>query len=298
MSIVSLMLPLLHMKISQAALPTGTHSRSMTKGATHDFQRTVYEYYRRHGRSFPWRQTTDPYHILVSEIMLQQTQTERVIIYYGPFTEQFPNFRTLANAKLKDVLERWQGLGYNRRAIHLKKAAEEIMIRYQGRLPESFDEIVILPGIGTATAGAILAFAFNKPLAFIETNIRRVFIHFFFQDRQDIRDREILPIVKKTLDEDNPRQWYHALMDYGAMLKKNVSNPNRRSAHYTRQAPFDGSDRQIRGMIIRQLITRHDMFEQELIDMIDDDPARIKKNLHRLKEEGFLILSESKVKLR
>ena len=230
--------------------------------------------------------------------MLQQTQTERVINYYGPFIEQFSNFRALANAKLKDVLERWQGLGYNRRAIHLKKAAEEVVIRYQGKLPESFDEIVTLPGIGTATAGAILAFAFNKPLAFIETNIRRVFIHFFFQDRQDIRDGEILPLVKKTLDGDNPRQWYYALMDYGAMLKKNVSNPNRRSAHYTRQAPFDGSERQIRGMIIRQLITRHDMFEQELIDMIDDDPARIKKNLHRLEDEGFLILSESKVKLR
>ena len=262
------------------------------------FQNTIYGHYHAYGRSFPWRQTTDPYHILVSEIMLQQTQTERVINYYGPFIEQFPHFRTLANAKLKDVLERWQGLGYNRRAIHLKKAAEEVMIRYQGKLPESFDEIVKLPGIGSATAGAILAFAFNKPLAFIETNIRRVFIHFFFQDRQGIRDGEILPLVKKTLDEDNPRQWYYALMDYGAMIKKNVSNPNRRSAHYTRQAPFDGSERQIRGMIIRQLITRHDMFVQELIDMINDDPARIKKNLHRLKEEGFLILSKSKVKLR
>jgi A/G-specific adenine glycosylase len=262
------------------------------------FQNTIYEHYHAHGRSFPWRQTTDPYHILVSEFMLQQTQTERVINYYGLFIEQFPNFRTLANAKLKDVLERWHGLGYNRRAIHLKKAAEEVMIRYQGKLPESFDEIVKLPGIGSATAGAILAFAFNKPVAFIETNIRRVFIHVFFQDRRDIRDGDILPFVKKTLDEDNPRQWYYALMDYGAMLKKNVSNPNRRSAHYTRQAPFEGSDRQIRGMIIRQLLSRNDMHEQALIDFIGADPDRAKKNLLRLKEEGFLILSESKVKLR
>ena len=262
------------------------------------FQNIIYGHYHAHGRSFPWRQTTDPYHILVSEFMLQQTQTERVINYYGPFIEQFSNFRALANAKLKNVLERWNGLGYNRRAIHLKKAAEEVMIRYQGKLPESFDEIVKLPGIGSATAGAILAFAFNKPVAFIETNIRRVFIHFFFQDRKDIRDAEILTLVKKTLDEDNPRQWYYALMDYGAMIKKNVSNPNRRSAHYTRQAPFDGSDRQIRGMIIRQLLSRNDMHEQALIDLINADPDRAKKNLHRLKEEGFLILSESKVKLR
>jgi len=230
--------------------------------------------------------------------MLQQTQTERVLLKYGPFIARFPNFQVLAQASHRDVLEVWQGLGYNRRAIHLKKAAEEVIIRYQGKLPESFDKIVKLPGIGSATAGAILAFAFNKPLAFIETNIRRVFIHFFFQDRQDIRDGEILTLVKKTLDEDNPRQWYYALMDYGAMIKKNVSNPNRRSAHYTRQAPFDGSDRQIRGMIIRQLLTRHDMFEQELIDLINADPDRAKKNLHRLEDEGFLILSESKVKLR
>ena len=293
------MLRSLHEEISKVpAGPLVVKTLTLFKKDNTLFQNIIYGHYHAHGRNFPWRQTTDPYHILVSEIMLQQTQTERVINYYGPFIGQFPDFRTLANAKLKDVLKHWQGLGYNRRAICLKKAAEEVVIRYRGKLPESFDEIVTLPGIGTATAGAILAFAFNKPLAFIETNIRRVFIHFFFQDRQDIRDGEILPLVKKTLDGDNPRQWYYALMDYGAMLKKNVSNPNRRSAHYTRQAPFDGSERQIRGMIIRQLITRHDMFEQELIDMIDDDPARIKKNLHRLKEEGFLILSKSKVKLR
>ncbi len=286
------------MKKTQPALPVLNDSGSPTKGDIRDFQDTIYRHYQTHGRRFPWRDTTDPYHILVSEIMLQQTQTERVLGYYSPFIRQFPDFCTLAGALLKDVLEHWQGLGYNRRAINLKKTAEMVMALYQGKFPESPDELIRLPGIGAATAGGIMAFAFNKSVVFIETNIRRVFIHVFFQDRQGIRDKEVLPIVKDTLDKDNPRQWYYALMDYGAMLKKNVSNPNRRSAHYTRQASFEGSNRQIRGMIIRHLLTRHNIHEQELIDLLDRDPERTRKILLRLEGEGFLVIAESMVTWR
>ena len=253
------------------------------------FRNDIYEYYGKESRSFPWRSTSDPYRILISEIMLQQTQTFRVMGKYERFLEAFPDFSALAQADLASVLTFWQGLGYNRRALNLKKTAEIVMRDFGGRLPDSPEELTTLPGIGHATAGAILAFAFNHPVVFIETNIRRVFIHCFFQDRQDITDREILPLVEGTLDRNNPRQWYYALMDYGAMLKGQIPNPNRRSAHYTRQSRFEGSDRQIRGKILRILVEKGDMIEGSLAEEIDMDTARVHKAIAQLKKEGFLV---------
>ena len=261
------------------------------------FRNDIYEYYGKESRSFPWRSTSDPYRILISEIMLQQTQTFRVMGKYERFLEAFPDFSALAQADLASVLTFWQGLGYNRRALNLKKTAEIVMRDFGGRLPDSPEELTTLPGIGHATAGAILAFAFNHPVVFIETNIRRVFIHCFFQDRQDITDREILPLVEGTLDRNNPRQWYYALMDYGAMLKGQVPNPNRRSAHYTRQSRFEGSDRQIRGKILRTLVEKGDMIEGSLAEEIDMDAARVRKTIAQLEEEGFLVRKGSLIRI-
>jgi A/G-specific adenine glycosylase len=188
----------------------------------------------------------DSYRILVSEIMLQQTQVERVLDKYKVFIRIFPDFSSLAVAPLADILKVWQGLGYNRRAVALQKIAISVMKESRGRLPVTREELLKLPGIGKYTASAILTFACNQPNIFIETNIRRVFIHFFFRDRENISDAEILPLIEMTLDAGNPREWYYALMDYGAMLKKTVENPNRKSSHYKKQAPFHGSNRQLR----------------------------------------------------
>ncbi|MGD0820078.1 MAG: A/G-specific adenine glycosylase [Desulfomonilia bacterium] len=246
----------------------------------------------------PWRDTVDPYCILVSEFMLQQTQTKRVLLKYGPFIARFPDFQTLSHAGLKDVLAAWQGLGYNRRVMHLKKTAEEVMARHHDRLPETFCELIRLPGIGKATAGAILAFAFNKPVVFIETNIRRAYIYYFFKDRIDIKDSEILPLVEATLDHGNPRHWYYALMDYGAMLKKQGANPNQKSAHYTKQAPFAGSDRQVRGAIIKQLLAQGTMEEQDLISIMGIEPGRAGKIFSSLEKDGFIERLESKILLK
>jgi len=245
-------------------------------------------YYDKNKRGMPWRDVVDPYCILVSEFMLQQTQVERVLLKYAPFIRRFPDVQTLSRAGLKEVLAAWQGLGYNRRAKNLKETAEEIINRYSGKIPESTEELIRLPGIGKATAGAILAFAFNKPSVFIETNIRRVFIHFFFQDKKDIQDKVIMPFVEKTLDHENPRHWYYALMDYGAMLKKQGSNPNRKSAQYSRQAPFEGSDRQIRGAILRHLLKNGTMEEHELITLLEITSVRCDKILSGLDKDGFL----------
>lgn len=253
------------------------------------FQKLVYEHYSGNARTLlPWRKTRTPYRILVSEIMLQQTQVERVLDKYKVFIRTFPDFSSLANAPLADILKVWEGLGYNRRAVALQKIAISVMQENRGRLPVNREELLKLPGIGKYTASAILTFACNQPNIFIETNIRRVFIHFFFRDRENISDTEILPLIEKTLDAGNPREWYYALMDYGAMLKKTVENPNRKSAHYKRQSPFHGSNRQLRGMIIKILIRNPGISQKELIEQIGSDPEKTKKNLALLLEEGFL----------
>jgi A/G-specific adenine glycosylase len=270
----------------------------LSRKRINSFQQQIKRFYNENKRDMPWRDTVDPYCILVSEFMLQQTQTERVLLKYDPFITRFPDFQTLSRAGLKKVLAAWQGLGYNRRVINLKETAEEIISRYSGKVPESTEELIQLPGIGKATAGAILAFVFNKPSVFIETNIRRVFIHFFFQDKKDIQDKEIMPLVEKTLDHENPRHWYYALMDYGTMLKKLGSNPNRKSAHYSRQAPFEGSNRQARGAILRHLLNNGTMEEYELITLLGITPLRGEKIISGLEKDGFLYRCGANVCLR
>ena len=255
------------------------------------FQRSIREYYRRHGRDLPWRHTHDPYRILISEIMLQQTQVERVIGYYERFIAQFPNVAVLARAPLADILMAWQGLGYNRRALYLKRAAEEIVARHGSAVPCDLDDLTRLPGIGHATASAIAAFAFNAPTAFIETNIRRVYIHFFFPRRRKVPDTALLPLITQTIDRKNPREWYYALMDYGAMLgaaQKGKKNPNRRSKHYTRQSRFEGSDRELRGKIIALVIDRKQINETMLPEKLNADTKRVKRITTALLREGFL----------
>lgn len=262
--------------------------RALTEDEINTFRDHVYRYYALHGRDLPWRRTTNPYHILVSEIMLQQTQVERVTEKYGKFIARFPDFLSLASAGLKDVLSEWQGMGYNRRALALKGLAEIVTSRYDGELPRTVEGLSKLPGIGTTTAGEILAFAFNIPTSFIETNIRRAFIHHFFPDEEAVKDRQIMPLVEATLDRDNPRTWYYALMDYGSMLKKVVQNPNQRSAHYKKQPPFADSDRKIRGLILRILLEESDLTRDHLEGRIGADPDRVQGILTGMTVEGLI----------
>lgn len=223
-----------------------------------EFQRSILDFYERQGRDFPWRHTVNPYEILVSEIMLQQTQTERVLPKYLAWLKRFPDVQTLAAAPLADVLALWSGLGYNRRARFLQQACRLISERIAkgGTFPDTADELDALPGIGPYTARAVCTFAFNKPEVFIETNIRSVYIFFFFPDAAglEVKDSDLLYLIEQTLYRENPRLWYYALMDYGAALKKKVENPSRKSRHYTKQSRFEGSLRQARGAIIRQLV--------------------------------------------
>jgi len=255
---------------------------------TRRFRRIIYRHFRDNPRPLPWRTTLDPYRVMVSEVMLQQTQVERVLPKYDAFLARFPTVATLAAAPLADVLALWQGLGYNRRGMMLKQAAEQIMERHGGVVPGDPADLARLPGIGRYTAGAIAAFAFCHPTPFIETNIRSVFIHFFFHDRTDVSDSEILPLVEQTMDRNSIRDWYNALMDYGAMLKKSTPNPSRRSRGHSRQPPFRGSNREIRGEILKLLLEAPGLPAAEIVARSDKDGERVLTMLGALKREGLL----------
>jgi len=252
------------------------------------FKKIINDHYRENYREMPWRRTRDPYRILVSEIMLQQTQVERVLQKYAEFIRTFPDLQALARAPLSRVLRVWQGMGYNRRALSLKKLAGIVVQEYAGKLPDEPEELIRLPGIGPYSASAIYTFVHNRPSLFIETNIRRVYIHFFFDDREHVRDTEIMVILEKTLDRKNPRDWYYALMDYGVKLKKEVRNPNRRSAHYQKQSAFHGSARQVRGMILKALLTTPGMTRDALKKNLKAVPANLDQIVEELLREGFV----------
>lgn len=254
------------------------------------FNSMIRDFYTKNRRPMPWRDEITPYRVVVLEVMLQQTQVSRVLKKFPEFIEQFPDFRSLADASLEEILRVWQGLGYNRRAKYLQGIAREVVGRFGGVLPRDPTDLVTLPGIGKATAGSVAAFAFNQPALFIETNIRRVFLHHLFQDRTDVPDSEILPVVARMMDRENPREWYYALMDYGTYLSGHVPNPNRRSLHYSVQSPFSGSDREIRGRILKILLEEGPVRRTGLSDGVLVEPGRLEKILNDMVGEKLLEL--------
>ena len=258
----------------------------LTVKAVRAFQKCIFDHYRKQGRNFPWRETDDPYAILVSEIMLQQTQSKRVVPFFNRWMKQFPTARVLARAPLRKILRAWSGLGYNRRALHLKRASETIVRVYGGVIPPDLNKIDALPGVGPYTAGAIGVFAFRIPSAFIETNIRTVYLHFFFQGRVNVVDDEILDVIGKTLPKRKTRQWYNALMDYGAMLKETTGNPNIHGARYAKQSRFKGSRRELRGEVIRRASSSAKVTIQEFEDR--QSTCDVSKMFKELVAEGFL----------
>lgn len=263
------------------------------------FQKLVYDGCREYGREFHWRSYADnPYYVLVSEIMLQQTQTHRVAPKYAAFIDRFPDFESLAAASLSDVLTLWQGLGYNRRARALQECAVVVTEQYGGTLPSNETELRSLPGIGPYTTGALLAFAFRQPTVFIETNIRSVYLHHFFPDVQGVHDKEIVPLVAQTLDVTDPRRWYYALMDYGVALKAKGLGHNGRSAHYKRQSRFEGSKRQVRGAIVRTLVAAGPLTEEELITKNGGASTYLAECLQDLQRERLIVKEEGRYRIK
>lgn len=270
----------------------------ITKQQIKQFQQTIWNFYINNRRDFPWRNTTNPYHILVSEVMLQQTQTYRVLPKYEQFLHELPTFDHLANASLSDVLALWSGLGYNRRALFLQESAQIIINNDQGIISRNPSDLEKLPGIGKSTARSIIVFTYNIPIAFIETNIRRVFIHFFFQDQESISDREILPLVEQTMNKKSPREWFYALMDYGVMLAQTQGNANKKSAHYTKQSTFTGSIRKVRGEILRQLIEYKNVNTQDLFVLKDNPIDKVQQALDGLEKDNMIRILDDKIVIR
>lgn len=251
------------------------------------FRKEIWKYWEKKGRhDLPWRKTKNPYHILVAEVMLQQTQVSRVIEKYRGFLQAFPTVRALAKSPLSRVLKMWNGLGYNRRAKYLLDAAKMISSKHNGRVPRDYTSLRTLPGVGDYTARAIRVFAFDEPDVLIETNIRAAYIHYFYSSllqKTRITDSQILLVAVKAAEGQNPRKWHSALMDYGAHIKKFYENPTRRSASYVRQSKFKGSLRQIRGAIIRELHTGK--LSPEALPF---RKSRIKKALTELARDGLV----------
>jgi A/G-specific adenine glycosylase len=258
------------------------------------FRARVLDYYAVSGRSFPWRETRDPWAILVSEVMLQQTQTERVLPKYLAWLEAFPDPASLDAAPLPEVLALWSGLGYNRRALALVRAASILAssLAAGGSFPEDEEALLDLPGVGPYTARAVMAFAFGKPVVLIETNIRSVFLHEFFRGDEEVADSRIVPLVEASLWREDPRTWYYALMDYGVDIKKREGNPNRRSAHYAKPEPFADSNRRLRGSLLKALARERSsgggMSGDELAALLPFSRERVDAALSQLRAEGFV----------
>jgi A/G-specific adenine glycosylase len=269
------------------------------------FHQALTTYYYENGRhAMPWRQPDkhgafDPYKILVSEVMLQQTQVDRVTPKYQQFLEKFPSIEVLAKSPISEVLIMWNGLGYNRRAKYIWQAAQMIEADFGGVFPGTREDLQRIPGIGSNTAGAIMAYAHNLPVTFIETNIRTVIIHHFFKDKKDIPDTAIKEVMDQVVPQSSgsdtqrmqgailtPREFYWALMDYGSHLKKSLGNVSRASKHYKKQSAFQGSTRQVRGQVIR-LLAEEPKSREQLAEEVKD--SRLEEVLATLTDEGMIL---------
>lgn len=269
----------------------------MEKNQIRNFQEKIYNFYGNNKRIFPWRETKNSYYILVSEIMLQQTQTFRVLPKYISFLEKFPTIHDLAKSDLHSVLTLWQGLGYNRRAKYLLETAKMLIKEHAGIIPNDHEYLKALPGIGPYTAAAICTFTFNEPLLFLETNIRAVFLHEFFKHEEiKIKDTQILPYLEATLDTKNAKDWYYALMDYGAFLKSTEKNPTKKSTTYAKQSKFHGSKRKIRGIIIKLLIEKDSLTLENILKSIAD--SRTESVVSDLLREEFIEIKEGVVSIK
>jgi len=252
------------------------------------FQSNVLSFYKTHRRDLPWRKTTDPYKILISELMLQQTQVSRVIKYYEKWIKRWPTIDSLVHASRRDVLKAWMGLGYNTRGINLHRAAQKIVNDYDGDMLEAMKNHEEIPGVGKYTSRAVQIFATNVNLVTVDTNIRRIFIHEFHLF-EDVSDRELWLLAERCLPKGLSRVWHNALMDYGALF---LTAQKTRVKSKTKQSRFEGSDRQIRAQILRQLLERS-LSLSDLQKILEVEQNRLQQILGKM-VQGNLIAAKNK----
>ncbi len=257
------------------------------------FQKIILDWYKTNRRDLPWRNTKDPYKILISEIMLQQTQSARVIPKYKEFLKEFPSLTILARAGNIRLLKIWAGLGYWRRALYVRETARIlrnlVSKNSETKFPSNPEILETFPGIGHYTARAIACFAFQNTEAFLDTNIRRVYLHFFFPKRKNVSDKEILPIAQKAVWKKNPREWHYALFDYGATVLKD-KKINKQSKHYKKQSKFEGSFRSFRTKVVKFLLERkgNKATQETLETLLENSPYPAKKIISSLLKDKLI----------
>lgn len=293
-------------------------TKRLTEKKIRAFQKEILQWYEKNKRDLPWRRTREPYRILVSEVMAQQTQLTRVIPKYEAWLKEFPTIASLANAKTTDVLRLWSGLGYNRRALYLQKAAKalnELRIKNyelwgeQERdeyWPKTPEELKKLPGIGEYTARAVACFAFDQQVAVVDTNIRKVILTRFQNPRSGVKrghgksqipsEKEIQEIAGRLLPKGKAYEWNQALMDYASSELKKEKIP------IPKQSRFHGSNRYYRGQIIKLLIQEQRVKRQDLgrrikPDFSPDDEAWFMTMLTDLEREGFISISPMEISI-
>jgi A/G-specific adenine glycosylase len=267
--------------------------RTLTPKNIREFQGRILEFYASEGRDLPWRKTNDRYAIMVSEIMLQQTQVDRVIPKYAAWLKRFPTVNALAQAPLSDVLAVWSGLGYNSRAKRLHDAAKAIVTTHGGVVPSTEEGLRALPGIGPYTARSVLIFADNADLATVDTNIRRIILH-EFDIPESTDDKELFRIAERLLPKGRSREWHNALMDYGATVltsRKSGIRPK------TTQTRFEGSRRQVRGRLLKLLIDKGTLDEKALDTAFTGSTHGWRDVAKELVEEGLIEKEKGRLRL-
>jgi A/G-specific adenine glycosylase len=260
---------------------------SLDGNAINRFQERVLNWYEENSRDLPWRQNPSPYAVLVSEVMLQQTQVSRVVPKFHQFMEAFPTIKDLAEADQKHLLQVWSGLGYNRRALWLQEAARQIV--QLGEFPDTADALRKLKGIGPYTSRSILIFAFNADVAAVDTNIRRVMIASGFAD-EEMTDCELQDIADALLVRGRSRDWHNALMDYGSMVQTSHTTG---IAPRSSQPKFCGSTRQVRGAVVRLLTGCESLTLADIESEIGCERDLLKSVLDKLASEGFIELTNA-----
>lgn len=266
----------------------------LDKSAIRLFQDKIFLWYHEHKRDLPWRQTRDPYKILVSEVMLQQTQVARVIPKYKAWIGRFPDVHQLVAAPLRDVLQYWSGLGYNSRALNLQKTARIVVQEYQGEFPKSTKELLELPGIGKYTAAALACFAFDAQIPVVDTNIRKVITHEFFNGEMP-DEKTIEATAAAILPAKRASEWNQALMDYSSLSLKNKKIP------VVKQSAFLSSDRYYRGQTVKLLIGKKQMDITELLEYFDKRNPVVKDRLvgilAQMQKDGLIRLDQERFSL-
>lgn len=268
--------------------------KTLTQIQIAEFQQLVLHKGNELYREMPWRSDTNPYNVLLSEVMLQQTQVSRVLQKFEEFKIAFPTLQDLAQADFQDVLAHWSGLGYNRRAKFLHQTVQQIIQLESFPIEQSI--LQKCPGIGENTAASILVYAFNQPLVFLETNVRTVLIyHFFQEEREKIEESVLKHLADQVLYRQNPRQWYWALMDYGTYLKKTVGNFNKQSQKHTTQSKFEGSFRQKRAAVLRLLLQKGPLTTTEIAELEALDVVLTNQLIESLLKDTLVVVENERI---